>query len=539
MAISEDINFNESYTWLEWKISPEGTYLTVIPEFIPEKWDIHEIKNTLLKHKVLNFNISKIAAVIKAASGKSERIGDAFEIFNENKRKFMLLQVTPMQVLFSIDSNILTTELRITQEDILFTLMEKSVVYGISYETIEEIVTKEIYGHEFIIAAAIPPVAGKDAIITEVIPIDPDAKPFLNEDGSVDYKKWDNIRQISKGEVICTRVPPTPGIPGISVFGHPLSPTPGEDFALPVGMNTRILDDETKLVAAIAGFLYRQGRDICVGNIYIIKDDISFKTGNIEYLGDVVVKGNVNSGFSVIADGNISIEGSVESAQIESKKGSVFIKNSVFGQNNASITALKNITADNLQDACVKAGGTLSVAKQIRNCKIETQNLEMPSSGQILSSNIAFRGYVRCGSMGGKTETLNEFTFVENEMQKFKDELYGINDLLRKLNKAIAVIENKIFSIKPSDTSLESENQKKLLKSKLFACKDSQEQLVIKRKKLLRLIEVMPDKEALITINTLMPTLKVSIYDNQKEFKQELRRLKIGWKSGAIKMEAL
>jgi uncharacterized protein (DUF342 family) len=532
---------NESYKWLSWKISQEGTYLTVMPENIPEKWDIDEIKNTLVKNKIVTFDIAKIEKVIKMASGQTERIGDPFEIFEENKRRYLYLQVTPAQVSFSINAGILQTEYKITKNDILFILAEKSVVYGIDYDTIEEILSKEIYGREFIIASAALPVSGKDAIITEIIPIDPNAKPFLNEDGSVDYKKWDNIRQVNEGEVICTRIPPTPGIPGISVFGHPLSPTPGEDYALPSGINTKITDEETKLVAAINGFLYRQERDICIGDIYIIKGDVNFKTGNIEYSGDILVKGNVNAGFSVVADGNVSIEGLVESAHIVSKTGNVFFFFFLFGLNNASIIAAKNIIAENLQDVKVIAVKMISVKKQIRNCQIETENLEMPPNGQVLSSIIAYKGYINCGIVGGKAESVNEFILVENEREKFKEELQQQSELLQKLNKAIEVLQDKLFMIKPSpsDITPELENMKKLLTSQLSSCESSKEQLVANRKKLLRLIELMPNKDALIKIQTLLPILKISIFGVNKVFKQELSKLKISWKDGTTRMEPL
>ena len=540
MAFPNKINL-EGHRWLLWKILPEGTYLTVMPELVPAKWDINEIRNTLIKNRIIDFDIARIESVIKAASGKMEYIGGPFELFEEGKRKYLYLQVTPMQVRFSVNVEILRTDYRITNADILFMMSEKSVVYGIDYDMIDEIVSKELYGQEFIIASATPPVAGKDAVVTEIQPIDPDARPFLNEDGSVDYKKWDNIRQINKGEVICTRIPPTPGIPGVSVFGHPLSPTPGEDYSLPSGMNTRVIDQETKLVAAIEGFLYRSGRDICVGGIYIVSGDVCFKTGNIDYSGDVLVKGNVNAGFSVVAGGNISVEGSVESSRVESKNGNIFVRNSVFGQNNAYIIAEKNITAENIQDAVIKAGKTLTVRGQIRNCKIEIENLNMPFNGKILSSSVAFRGNLKCGSIGGKAESLNEFTFVENEREHYKKELQKLNELWQKLNTTIELLESKLLAIGGSETALtpELENQKKLLASQLSTCTNSSEQIKVKRKKLIKLIEIMPDKDALINAYMLFPVLKVSIFGFESEFKQELSSLKIGWRNGRIKMESI
>jgi uncharacterized protein (DUF342 family) len=539
MGFSNSANINESYKWLSWRISPDGTFLTVAREFVPENWDIKEIKKTLLINKVVNFDIAKIESTIKAMSGKPERIGTPFELFEEGKRKYLHLQVTPMQARFSIDASILQTSYSITQADILFILAEKAVVYGIDYEMIEEILTMGIYGQEFIIATATLPIAGNDAIVTEIMPIDPDAKPFLNEDGSADYKKWDNIRQVDKDEIICTRIPPTMGIPGTSVFGQPLSPTPGEDIGLPIGINTKAIGNETKLVATINGFLYRQGRNICIGSIYIIKGDVNYKTGNIEYTGDVLVKGNVNAGFSVIADGNISIEGIVESAHIESKYGNIFLKSSVFGLNNANIIAHKNINAENLQDAKIKAGQNLVVKGQIRSCQIETENLNMPRNGQIVSTSIAFRGHLKCGNIGGKIESVNEFTFVENEREQYKEELAKQNEFIQKLDKAIEILEYKLFSMKGAEITHELENQAKLFNSQLTSCNNSKNQLTEKRKKLLKLIEIMPDKDDLISAASISPILKISIFGSYREFKQELLNLRISWINGSIKTESL
>jgi len=511
--------------------------LAVMPEFIPNNWNIKEIKKILLKNKVLNFDIAKIEAVIKNASGKVERIGPPFELFEEGKRKYLRLQVTPMQVSFSIDTSILKSDYMITEADVLFVLMEKAVVHGIDYAIVKKAVSRGIYGQEFVIASATLPIAGEDAVITEVLPIDPDVKPYVNEDGTVDYRKLDNIKQIKQGEVICTRKPPTPGTPGVSVYGTTLSPTPGEDYALPTGVNTKIIDDETKLISAINGFLYRQERDICVGNVYVVKGDVDFKTGNIEYSGDVVVRGNVNSDFSVTADGNISIEGFVEAANITSRKGSIFLKGSVFGQNKANIVAEKNVIADNIQDSKIKVGKVFKAWRRVCGCYIEAENLEMPMEAQIISSSVYFKGYVRCGKIGGKMESVSEFVYVNDEKKQFKEELQSSNELLKKLSDVMDALQAKLLST-PSTTP-ELRNHKQLLESQLSTCAASKEQLTSRRKKLLNLIELMPDKDALISAYLIYPVLKVSIFGLNTEYKQDFSNLAIGWRNGTIKMESM
>jgi uncharacterized protein (DUF342 family) len=74
------------------------------------------------------------------------------------------------------------------------------------------------------------------------------------------------------------------------------------------------------------GFVYRLGNLICVSSIYIAEGGVNFKTGNIDYDGDVLVRGDVLPGFTVSADGNINIEGAVEAATITSRNGSIVVR---------------------------------------------------------------------------------------------------------------------------------------------------------------------------------------------------------------------
>jgi hypothetical protein len=82
-------------------------------------------------------------------------------------------------------------------------------------------------------------------------------------------------------------------------------------------------------------------------------------------------------------------------------------------------------------------------------------------------------------------------------------------------------------------------NQKQLLTSQLSSCANNKEQSKAKREKLLKLIEFMPDKDALISTYLLYSALKVSIFGSSKEYKEDLSSLKISWKKGTIIMEPM
>lgn len=81
---------------------------------------------------------------------------------------------------------------------------------------------------------------------------------------------------------------------------------------LPAGANTRVDPAwPNYLLSAAKGYVfYNQGK-ITVKSLLNVRQDVSFHTGNIYFVGDICVHGSVRSGFSVQGD-NVRISGMVE-----------------------------------------------------------------------------------------------------------------------------------------------------------------------------------------------------------------------------------
>lgn len=80
----------------------------------------------------------------------------------------------------------------------------------------------------------------------------------------------------------------------------------------PAGQNTYIDPDYPQyLLAAINGYVFYADGRITVKGLLNVQQDISFHTGNINFVGDMSIMGAVRSGFSVLAN-NIRISGLVE-----------------------------------------------------------------------------------------------------------------------------------------------------------------------------------------------------------------------------------
>lgn len=89
-------------------------------------------------------------------------------------------------------------------------------------------------------------------------------------------------------------------------------------------------------------------------------DAVNIKSGNIKFVGSVIIKGSVDDGFDVRATGAIDIGGSVGKCTIESENGDIVIHQGVFGKNEGYIKAGKSLWCKFVQETKSRLKKTLS-----------------------------------------------------------------------------------------------------------------------------------------------------------------------------------
>lgn len=89
---------------------------------------------------------------------------------------------------------------------------------------------------------------------------------------------------------------------------------------LPQGPNTRIDPGYPRFLLSDAkGYVFYNEGKITVKKLLNVRQDVSFATGNIYFVGDMAVHGSVRSGFSIQAD-NIRIMGMVEGGIVRARR---------------------------------------------------------------------------------------------------------------------------------------------------------------------------------------------------------------------------
>jgi len=293
----------------------------------------------------------------------------------------------------------------IKPEQVWLALERNRVVYGLVEENIEKFISRWPGVERILVAMGRAPVAGEDATLGEVKHIKTDLTPTVNEEGQVDFKHLNLISPVEKGEVIQVRTPPTPGQPGMDVGGNIIPSIPGKDIKLHKGENTRKSEDNTKLLASKAGFLHKGGfGKIDVRSLYTVQRDVDYSTGNIEYKGDVLVKGDVRAGFTVISGGDVIIKGAVEDAVIEAE-GDVVVKGGVVSSGSAVIKAGGDISVGFVQHSRLESGGSVFIKVASMGTTISARkDVEvLRREGRIYGGEIEVGGWVVAQAIGCET----------------------------------------------------------------------------------------------------------------------------------------
>jgi len=321
----------------------------------------------------------------------------------------------------------------ITEADIRQELSRQEIIYGIDEEMVKFLAQRKPYLQVAVIATGTPATDGTDGQVIDRIERKRDIKASQREDGSVDYRDLNWVHHIRTGEVICEVIPPTEAVPGTDVKGKELKGRNGARPKVPMGKNTAMNDDDTALIATVDGHVsFTDGR-FTVVNMLMVPGNVDNSVGNIDMLGDVLIKGDVLDRFISKATGNVVVEGILEGATIISG-GNIQICNGMNGNGHGMLDAKGDITCKFLENCTVQCGGKL-FSESLINATVTADDLIDITSGRgvVIGGTIMACNSVEAkiiGSRANRTTTIVIGTTPKILLEK--DQLISEVDRLTK-----------------------------------------------------------------------------------------------------------
>lgn len=274
----------------------------------------------------------------------------------------------------------------------------------------------------------------KDIYKRELTPVN---ETRTNE--KVDLRDLGETISVCVDQPVMKKIPAVQGENGYTVLGNVLLPKVISDHELVASKGTYIdPQNPNQLLASESGTPIIKSKSVEVLNALCLSS-VSVKTGHVNFDGDVIISGNIESSMQVKASGNITVGGFIESAFV-SAKGDINVKKGIIGHTvsdaevyTCRVEALGNIVANYAQYSQLRSKNNISLYVHSLNNKIicggDLCVLNKSHTNGTLSGGIAeVAGKVECFNLGvegdsaTKVSAFTRFAHLKKNLLALKEQ---------------------------------------------------------------------------------------------------------------------
>jgi uncharacterized protein (DUF342 family) len=335
-------------------------------------------------------------------------------------------------------------------------LTKQGVMWGIIPGAVESLVEEanrlsEGEAATAVVARGVAPQPGRDAVIhyDERLTL-AGGQPAVRQDGSVDFFDLHLVRNVREGTVLAWKEPPTKGVHGVAVTGAQVSAPDGKDVTFRPGKGVRVSPDGGSLIADIAGHavMARDGT-ISVSPIFEIMGDVDTSVGNIDFVGTVIVRGSINSGFTVRAGQNIEVWGGIEGATVEAG-GDLIVRYGIQGAGRGRVVVGGKVQCKFLENADLRCRRDLIVVDGILHSRVRCGGKVqvVGRRGSIMGGQVKAAEEISTRYLGTPQSTTTEVEVgaapeLRDELEQCRRELLEAQEGLRKAQQVVTLLREQ------------------------------------------------------------------------------------------------
>ena len=524
------------------RVIRSGVWLTVTPpKGKGRRVDINDVTTKLYALRINDAKMDTVEKEVKKSSGKPVSIalwkpnpeydGTMHAELSDDEMKAFVHFVPPRYSGRHMD-----------YEEIITSLKNAGVVAGVRENEIREYLQNMEYSQPLLAAEGQRMRNGRDAYIDYKVRINKSNVRFEeDESGKVDFRNIELLENVVVGQILAVKVPAEEGIPGRTITNRILPAKSGKDIKIQHGKGTILSEDGTELTAEVNGQVVVKNNKITVEPIYIVNGDVSLETGNIVFLGSVVVSGSVQDNFVVKAAGNIEVKGSVQKANLEAE-GDIIVYQGIMGR----------------EDAKIESTGGSVYAKFIQNARVVAENEVIGPEG-ILHSMVdagerVYSNGKRARIVGGVIRAGNEVSarYIGADVNTKTEIWVGINpkvlQQMSELDSMKVKMEEELIQLKLNIRTLDTQkkssgkltpDREKLLeemttqRDKLTARLD---EINMELEELKSYVGMLEHKGKVCAEKTAFPGVDMYIKDKRFSLKDSYNHVKFSLEGGEIKI---
>ncbi len=467
------------------RVSGEGSFLKVTKPRGrgPRASEMMALERLSLRG-ITGFDPGMVSRIVRHADGVWVRVADIS--YNQTNDAAVSLDITDGEM----KAVVLATEpgaggADVSADWLRSYLQSAGVVNGIKDDVLASFEEEPRYGKPMVVAEGTRARDGADARIEYLFSRSREPLKLHEKDGRVDFKDVSRIENVVTGQILARKIPAEEGQTGMTVTGTVIPAQGGKDCEIPIGKNVRVAEDGLTVMSEINGQVLLLGGKITVEPIYTIPGDVNLRTGNVLFLGTVVVRGNVEDGFSVKAAGNIEVYGSVGRGALDAE-GDIVVHQGIAGKSGSRVHCGGSLYAKFIEHAWVEAGQNVVVTDGIIHSNVDADHtiLCQGRRAQIVGGRLRASEEINSkilGSVAG-TETFIEVGWdpkSKERLAELEQGRHGVEKALEEVELNIRTLENilkvqrKLPPEKAQYLKEQSEKRSELLKQIEAAAKET------------------------------------------------------------------
>ncbi len=331
-------------------------------------------------------------------------------VFSKNTEKYNLVgKIPPDKLKLFIDLETIGSH-KVTRSEILEALKEKVKTEVIDQGVLDSVVEAANLGEKVVerrIAKGHEAQAGADGkLLLLVRPYTGKAEVQVDSKGKASYQELNLFENIKAEQIVARIYPPKAGVDGMDALGTKIASKAGKplkpnlDKTLQIKKSERAEDDFDVVVATQDGLLADESGRLTVRTEFVVDGNLDFHVGNINFIGSVRVKGDVNPGFRIQANKGIQIMGSATGAYLQCLDGDIEVKGIVIGGKGAKIICSKNLKLGLAQEMEAEVGGDIIIEKQALDCTLRTASALFVTKGDLVKGQAFVVRGVQANDLG-------------------------------------------------------------------------------------------------------------------------------------------
>lgn len=428
-----------------------------------------EVESEILLRALTSSDSKKIEEVIRLADNLYVKIGEY--PYNPVNDPLMSVEVSDDEMqAFIYVSEPGPGGANLTADDIKGFLKNNRIISGIREDLLLQYEEKPVYRRSYLIAEGQVPVHGKNGYIKYLFEVDQNKiKLKVQDDGKVDFRELNLIQNVIKGQPLAKKIAPELGKNGKNIYGTPIKSRDGKDIQIGLGKNVTIAQNGEIAVAEESGQVLLNKGKISVETVMVIAGDVNISTGNINGLGTVVIKGNVEDGFNVTAQGSIEVMGFVGKSTLTSG-ADIIVKQGINGgegDDSGIIRAQKSVWSSFITNATVEAANNVIVSDGIVNSIVDANSkiLCQGKRAKIVGGHVRAAEEVNAAVLGSPhgAETIIEVGYDPKTKEEIETLEKQQNDLESKIDELSRNIQGLLKQKKIMKEKFPSQKAKSLL----------------------------------------------------------------------------